>query len=118
MPDPITVFEITGPDAGVEHVLQRHHDQMRTQSPEESCHVMTGTELRASGARIFAASDGQTVFGIGALKPIGPKQIELKSMAHNFRSARKRCGGHDSGPSYDGLQKYGRAGNPLGNGLG
>lgn len=56
MPDRITVTEITGPNAGVETVLQRHHNQMRMQSPEESCHVMTGAELRASGARIFAGA--------------------------------------------------------------
>lgn len=87
MTDDLVIYEIHETDPGVEHVLQRHHTQMRSQSPEESCHVMTGDELRASGARLFAAREGQTVLGIGALKPIGADQIELKSM-HTVAEAR------------------------------
>lgn len=81
------VEEVLEEDDGVEQVLRRHHALMRSQSPEESCHVMSGAELRASGARVFAAREGQDVLGIGALKPIGQGQIELKSM-HTVAEAR------------------------------
>lgn len=85
-----TVSEVTAADAAVEDVLARHHALMRSTSPEESCHVMTGAELRASGARVFrvADEDGQ-VLGIGALKPLGPEAVELKSM-HTLSEARGR----------------------------
>ncbi len=83
----ITISEITAPDPRVEQVLQRHHAQMRAQSPEESCHVMTGSELRNSGARLFAAIETDIVLGIGALKPLGAGQVELKSM-HTIAEAR------------------------------
>ena len=79
--------EVTAPEPRVEDILKRHHAQMRAQSPEESCHVMTGSQLRASGARLFAARDADRVLGIGALKPLSAQRIELKSM-HTIAEAR------------------------------
>jgi len=80
--------EVTAPHAGVETLLARHHAAMRAGSPEESCHVMTGDELRASGARIFALEKEGEVAAIGAFKVLDdPTAIELKSMhtAQEFR---------------------------------
>ena len=84
----IAIAEARGPDPALEAVLARHHALMRSQSPEESCHVMTAEELRASGARLFAARDAGGVLGIGALKPIA-EGVELKSM-HTVAEARGR----------------------------
>lgn len=82
------VSAVTGPDPAVEDILQRHHDLMRATSPEESCHVMTGAELRASGAHLFRITDaGGRVVGIGALKPLPGNRVELKSM-HTLAEAR------------------------------
>ncbi len=72
---------VTGPDAAVDAVLERHHAAMRAASPEESCHVMTADALRASGAKIFALRDASgEVCAIGALKAFGAHAVELKSM--------------------------------------
>lgn len=82
---------VTGEDPQVEAVLERHHALMRATSPEESCHVMTGSELQASGARVFSISDANgAVLGIGALKPLAGNRVELKSM-HTLSEARG-CG--------------------------
>lgn len=82
--------EVVAADAAVEDILARHHALMRATSPEESCHVMTGAELRASGARVFRVSgEAGQVLGIGALKPIGQDAVELKSM-HTLSEARGR----------------------------
>lgn len=82
------ISAVTDTDTAVEEILQRHHDLMRATSPEESCHVMTGAELRASGAHLFRISDaGGRVVGIGALKPLPGDRVELKSM-HTLVEAR------------------------------
>ncbi|WP_245853636.1 GNAT family N-acetyltransferase [Maliponia aquimaris] len=78
-------------DPDVEALLAAHHALMRSQSPEESCHVMTAEALRVDGARVFALWDGPALAAVGALKPLaeddaptalrdlGPV-LELKSM--------------------------------------
>ncbi|MBW4985361.1 GNAT family N-acetyltransferase [Mameliella sp. CS4] len=97
--------EVAGPSAQVEALLAAHHALMRAQSPEESCHVMTGEDLQAEGAKVFALfeEDG-TALAVGALKTVvegaapaslagcGPV-VELKSM-HVAATARSRGLGH------------------------
>lgn len=78
--------EVLQADPAVDDVLARHHALMRSQSPAESCHVMTGDELRAAGARLFALREAGRVLAIGALKPFGDA-MELKSM-HTIAEAR------------------------------
>ncbi len=77
----VSFAELSGPDAGADSLLAAHVALMRSQSPTESCHVMTADDLRASGARVFAGRDGDgAVVAIGALKPFGDGAAELKSM--------------------------------------
>ncbi|WP_305969950.1 MULTISPECIES: GNAT family N-acetyltransferase [unclassified Mameliella] len=97
--------EVAGPSPQVEALLAAHHALMRAQSPAESCHVMTGEDLQAEGARVFALSeeDGH-ILAVGALKTVaedaapvslagcGPV-VELKSM-HVTAAARGRGLGH------------------------
>ena len=75
------IQRVEGANEAVDDILARHHALMRSQSPEESCHVMTADALRASGAKLFAISapDG-AVAGVGALKTLGDNTVELKSM--------------------------------------
>ncbi|MEJ6390576.1 GNAT family N-acetyltransferase [Gymnodinialimonas ulvae] len=80
------ISEVLQADPAVDDVLARHHALMRSQSPAESCHVMTGDELRAAGARLFALREAGRVLAIGALKPFGDA-MELKSM-HTIAEAR------------------------------
>ncbi|MBV7394800.1 GNAT family N-acetyltransferase [Mameliella sediminis] len=99
------LVEATGAEPGVETLLAAHHAAMRAQSPEESCHVMTGAALRADGARVFSLSDeAGTVLAVGAFKAVpagdeptalagcGPV-VELKSM-HVAAAGRGRGLGH------------------------
>ncbi|MGP6088558.1 GNAT family N-acetyltransferase [Antarctobacter jejuensis] len=101
----VTLEPITQADAEVEALLTAHHALMRSQSPEESCHVMTATALRAEGAHVFALRDAAgATCAVGAFK-ILPKDaapvdlagqgpvIELKSM-HVAGAMRGRGLGH------------------------
>lgn len=71
-----------GPDGlpGLDDLLTRHWQLMRSQSPEDSCHVLTAEALRASGARVFGLFEQDRLVATGALKPLGPEGVELKSM--------------------------------------
>lgn len=83
-PEPVSVD-----DADVRALLGRHFDLMRVQSPEESCHVMDDSALRASGAKILGWRDAGGLQGIVALTMVGPGHGEIKSM-HTAQEARGR----------------------------
>lgn len=83
----VQIFECLAPDPRVEDILARHHALMRAQSPEESCHVLSAEELRASGARLFGAHEDAQVLGIGAFVRFDEVKVELKSM-HTVAQAR------------------------------
>lgn len=80
--------EVTTRNDEIEELLMRHAALMRSLSEEESCHVMTAQELRASGAQVFGLFDAGTAVAVGALKPLedtpqalaGFPRVELKSM--------------------------------------
>ncbi|PWK57293.1 GNAT family N-acetyltransferase [Roseicyclus mahoneyensis] len=73
--------EVLGQDAAVDALMMAHVALMQSQSPAESCHVMTAEALRTSGARVFAGRDGSgRVVAIGAFKPLADGAAELKSM--------------------------------------
>jgi putative acetyltransferase len=73
--------EVTSADPEVDALLAAHVDLMRSQSPQDSCHVMTANDLRAAGARVFVGRDasGHAV-AVGAIKPLPQGGAELKSM--------------------------------------
>ena len=84
------LVRVEGPDPGVDTLLESHHALMSSQTPAESCHVMTGADLRAAGAQIYALRDAAgEVLAIGALKPLADGSVELKSM-HTTEAARGR----------------------------
>lgn len=73
--------EVMGQDTAVDALMAAHVALMQSQSPAESCHVMTAEALRTSGARVFAGRDGTgRVVAIGAFKPLADDGAELKSM--------------------------------------
>lgn len=73
-------------------LLMRHHAMMRAQSPAESCHVQTLDELKRDDAQVFACRHDGVLLGVGALKPLGGGEAELKSM-HVAAEARGRGAG-------------------------
>jgi len=78
---PLTFREVLGADPAADGLLAAHFDLMRAQSPAESCHVMTADELRGADARVFVGMEpeGRAV-AVGALKPFGEGEAELKAM--------------------------------------
>ncbi|QBF30303.1 GNAT family N-acetyltransferase [Thalassococcus sp. S3] len=76
-------------DPDVRALLLRHLDLMRSQSPEESCHVMRPEHLFEADALLLGAWDDAHLLGVGALVQIAPGEGELKSM-HTAEQARGR----------------------------
>ena len=75
------IEQIATPAPDIIALIERHFDLMRSQSPEESCHVMSAEALFASGAAFYALRDKTgRALGIGALKALAPTHGELKSM--------------------------------------
>lgn len=64
----------------VASLLSMHEALMRTQTPQDSCHVKSADDLVASGARLLTLRDAGQLLAIGALVPITPEHEELKSM--------------------------------------
>ena len=86
-------------DATADVLLARHHALMRSQSPAESCHVLTAEELRAQGACLFVGRDAKdAVKAIGAWVMLSAPDMpggaaELKSM-HCHSDLRGQGAGH------------------------
>jgi len=88
----ITVGAAKAEEADVAALLMRHHAMMRAQSPEESCHVQTLTELTRDAAQVLACRRGGLLLGVGAFKPLDAAHAELKSM-HVISEARGQGAG-------------------------
>ena len=69
-------------------LLQLHLDEMHQWSPPESVHAMPAERLRQPDVTFFAAWDGETLAGCGAIKHLDDSHGELKSM----RAAPAYCG--------------------------
>ncbi|KIC50141.1 GNAT family N-acetyltransferase [Tateyamaria sp. ANG-S1] len=87
--DALSVTPDTPATPDVQALLARHFELMRSQSPAESCHVMEPETLLETAATLYAARDGDTVLGVGALTAIASGHGELKSM-HTAAEARGR----------------------------
>ena len=87
--DALNVCRDTPENPEVQALLTRHFALMRASSPEESCHVMEPGALLERGVLLFAARDGGTVLGVGALARLEAGHGELKSM-HTAAEARGR----------------------------
>jgi len=67
-------------DPQVEALLRHHRDEARATTPICNAHSLDSDGLKAPGIRFFAAWDGDTLLGIGALKRLDATHAELKSM--------------------------------------
>jgi putative acetyltransferase len=70
--------DLTGPQ--ILALLQLHLDEMHQWSPPESVHAMSAERLRQPDVTFFAAWDGDTLAGCGAIKHLDDGHGELKSM--------------------------------------
>jgi putative acetyltransferase len=70
--------ELTGP--AVRALLEEHLRSMYELSPPESVHALDLTELRRPEITFWAVWEGEELLGCGALKELGPRHGEIKSM--------------------------------------
>ncbi|WP_298919403.1 GNAT family N-acetyltransferase [uncultured Roseobacter sp.] len=77
--------------ADVAHLLDRHFELMRSQSPPESCHVLPSEALSADDIHLFVLRENGQALAIGAIRTMGDWG-ELKSM-HTASEARGRGAG-------------------------
>lgn len=82
----ISKAQVTEPDVAA--LIERHFGLMRSQSPEEACHVMSARALSESGTQVYVLRYERKALAIGALKTID-EGVELKSM-HTAAEARGR----------------------------
>ena len=61
-------------------LLAAHLETMISHSPPESVHALDVSSLRGPGITFWTAWDDATLLGFGALKEIGPRHGEVKSM--------------------------------------
>lgn len=78
--------DLTGP--AIAALLEEHLTEMRATSPPESVHALDLDALREPGVTFWSVWDGDSLVGCGALKRIGDRHAEVKSM----RTTRARQG--------------------------
>lgn len=76
-------------DRRVVALLRYHYDKCHEVTPPGSCHVFSLDKLAAPGIDFWAVWEGETLLGIGAMKPLDGTHGEVKSM-HTAESARRR----------------------------
>jgi len=84
----IEVDDLTRPE--IHALLDEHLQSMHTLSPRESVHALALDGLRQPGLTVWSAWEGGLLLGCGALKELGPRHGELKSM--RTPSAQRRRG--------------------------
>ena len=70
-------------------LLRYHFDKCHEVTPPGSAHVFDVTRLAAPRVDFWAAWDGDTLLGVGAMKPLDAIHGEVKSM-HTAETARRR----------------------------
>jgi putative acetyltransferase len=76
-------------DDRILRLLRHHYDKCHEVTPKCSAHVFTVEKLAAPEIDFWAAWDGETLLGVGAMKPLDPTHGEVKSM-HTSGDARRR----------------------------
>lgn len=70
-------------------LLRYHFDTCHEVTPPGSSHVFDVSRLKAADVDFFAAWDGETLLGVGAVKYFDASHGEVKSM-HTSEAARRR----------------------------
>ena len=83
--DALTLRACRADEPAVRALIETHFALMRSQSPEESCHVLPAAGL--TDIFMIAAEQDGTVLGIGALAQVDQTHGEIKSM-HTSEQAR------------------------------
>lgn len=75
-------------------LLRLHLSGMQDNSPPDSVYALDLGELRAPDISVFAAWEGETLMGFGALKQLAPDHGELKSFRTHPDHLRKGVAAH------------------------
>jgi putative acetyltransferase len=76
-------------DARIVALLRHHFDTCHAVTPPGSAHVFDVARLKSPDVDFFAAWQGGTLLGVGAVKYLTPEHGEVKSM-HTSQAARRR----------------------------
>ncbi|MEI8180220.1 GNAT family N-acetyltransferase [Aestuariivirga sp.] len=76
-------------DDRILRLLRYHFETCHEVTPPGSAHVFDVARLAAPGIDFWAAWDGETLLGTGAMKPLDATHGEVKSM-HTAETARRR----------------------------
>ena len=76
-------------DDRILQLLRYHFDKCHEVTPKCSAHVFTVEKLASPGIDFWAAWEGETLLGTGAMKPLDDRHGEVKSM-HTAETARRR----------------------------
>lgn len=76
-------------DQRIVALLRHHFDRCHEVTPKCSAHVFSVEQLAAPDIDFWAAWDGDTLLGVGAMKPLDETHGEVKSM-HTAEAARRR----------------------------
>jgi putative acetyltransferase len=76
-------------DDRILRLLRYHFDKCHEVTPPGSAHVFDVTRLAAPEIDFWAAWEGETLLGTGAMKPLNDRHGEVKSM-HTAEAARRR----------------------------
>lgn len=76
-------------DPRIVALLRYHFDTCHEVTPPGSAHVFDVSRLKAADVDFFAAWDGETLLGVGAVKYLDDSLGEVKSM-HTSEAARRR----------------------------
>ncbi|MEI7599702.1 MAG: GNAT family N-acetyltransferase [Aestuariivirga sp.] len=76
-------------DDRILRLLRYHFDKCHEVTPPGSAHVFDVSRLAAPEIDFWAAWDGETLLGVGAMKPLDQTHGEVKSM-HTSEAARRR----------------------------
>lgn len=74
----IVVDDLKGPEIAA--LLEAHVAELRSISPPESKHALDLDGLRQSGTTMWSVWEGDEIVGCAALKDLGERHAELKSM--------------------------------------
>jgi putative acetyltransferase len=74
----VKVDDLGGPE--VHGLLREHLRDMHLHSPPESVHALDLEGLRRPGVTFWTVWEGGELLGCGALKELGPRHAEIKSM--------------------------------------
>jgi putative acetyltransferase len=76
-------------DPRIVALLRHHFDKCHEVTPPGSAHVFDVSKLKSPDVDFFAAWDGETLLGVGAVKYLDLRHGEVKSM-HTTETARRR----------------------------